>query len=685
VELVGLGWWGLMILRSLRLDNIRSYAEQTVDFPMGITLFEGDIGSGKSTILMAIEFALFGLGSEKGGALLKAGAKKGLVSLCFEVDGKEYEVRRSLERKARGVQQSDCSLSTDGMVTHLSASELKEKVLDILAFNEPPDPKAGSVIFRYAIFTPQEEMKAIIWMRADQRLQTLRKAFRIEDYRVALDNSLTLVRSVKDRSTGLSAQASDLESCEEKCNVKRAEIGQCEDELARLEDARADLDAKVIVLQLRVDQLRKSKETLGKAVGEVPLLERQIREKNGEMGRLDGEAKNLELEVGRWLAEVEMLGKVEKPTSKTDGELREELRLVRERERELGKIQGAIDAKIVDYESVEKNRVCPTCDRPAEPEEFQEKIRSKRLEEQRALDECAGCRSKVDELENLRVALRSFEDAQSKLQVRNEQIQRNRERINADVDRIRVLKEEVMEHEDGLRKAQADVEEFNRVSFETQRATKELDNKVSELRKVEREASGVRATIASLVVQVKELEEEIQIKQKDRKASERLREYVMWLEGYLMPTLEAIEKQVMLNINQEFNVHFQKWWGMLVEDPTKESRIDEEFTPLVEQDGYEQDYNYLSGGEKTSLALAYRLALNTIVQKVSAGIKSNLLILDEPTDGFSKEQLFKIREILDELKCPQVVMVSHERELESFAHQVMRIEKKNGISQIKPM
>jgi exonuclease SbcC len=90
-----------VILKSLRMENIRSYDEQTVTFPMGTTLFEGDIGSGKSTILMAIEFALFGLGSEKGGALLKAGAKKGLVKLGFEVDGKEYEACRSLERKAR--------------------------------------------------------------------------------------------------------------------------------------------------------------------------------------------------------------------------------------------------------------------------------------------------------------------------------------------------------------------------------------------------------------------------------------------------------------------------------------------------------------------------------------------------------------------------------------------------------
>jgi exonuclease SbcC len=211
-----------VILRSMRLENIRSYNEQTVSFPMGTTLFEGDIGSGKSTILMAIEFALFGLGSEKGGALLKAGAKKGLVSLCFEVEGKEYEVCRSLERKAKSVQQADCSLTTDGTVLQLSASEMKQKVLDILAFNEPADPKAQSYIYRYAIFTPQEEMKAIIWMSADARLQTLRKAFRIEDYRIALDNSSTLAKSIKEKSIKLASHASDLENRREKCKATKA-------------------------------------------------------------------------------------------------------------------------------------------------------------------------------------------------------------------------------------------------------------------------------------------------------------------------------------------------------------------------------------------------------------------------------------------------------------------------------
>lgn len=111
-------------------------------------------------------------------------------------------------------------------------------------------------------------------------------------------------------------------------------------------------------------------------------------------------------------------------------------------------------------------------------------------------------------------------------------------------------------------------------------------------------------------------------------------------------------------------------------------RVDENFTPLVEQNGYELEVDSLSGGERTSVALAYRLALNVMVKRVCNAMRSNLLILDEPTDGFSREQLFKLRDILDELKCEQVIMVSHERELESFADRVYQVTKEAGESHI---
>jgi len=141
----------------------------------------------------------------------------------------------------------------------------------------------------------------------------------------------------------------------------------------------------------------------------------------------------------------------------------------------------------------------------------------------------------------------------------------------------------------------------------------------------------------------------------------------------------------MITFQQEFNKLFQQWFSLLVEDPTKEARIDEAFTPIIEQDGYEHDVQYLSGCEKTSIALAYRLALNMMVRKVSTSKQSNLLILDEPTDGFSREQLLKVREILEEVACPQVIIVSHEKELESFANQIFRVSKEQGVSTIEAL
>jgi exonuclease SbcC len=151
-----------MMIKKLKLENIRSYKDQTIDFPPGKTLFEGDIGSGKSTLLMAIEFGFFGLGSEKAASLLRAGETEGSVGLLFESDGVDYLVSRRLVRKKNSIGQEDCLLKTPEEAKYYSATEIKEKILEILRFNEPPDPKAQSVIYRYAIYTPQEEMKAIL-------------------------------------------------------------------------------------------------------------------------------------------------------------------------------------------------------------------------------------------------------------------------------------------------------------------------------------------------------------------------------------------------------------------------------------------------------------------------------------------------------------------------------------------
>jgi exonuclease SbcC len=673
-----------MILKSIRLENIRSYTNQTIEFPLGTTLFEGDIGSGKSTILMAIEFALFGLGSEKGSALLRVGAKKGSVTLTFEVEGEEYEVYRCLERKGKGIQQSDGYIKTKEGVLHLSASELKEKVLEILKFNEPPDPKAQSVIYRYAVFTPQEEMKVILWMKPDLRLQTLRKAFRVEDYRIAVDNALAVRTLIRDKAISLSSHASDLEKKREAYNNKKAEMQKYHKQLEILQKNENELKEKREALNTELEKLQKQKDELGKAVGEESLLKSQIEEKNAEISNLKKEEEDLTKELGEKIQPaIEKLSKIEKPTSKSEEELSRELNELRLWKEKLIKEEAGIESKINDYESIERNGICPTCDRPADPKEFVKKIEQKKKEKEKLASTIKDYDKKISELDDLQKLLRCYNQAQEQLKI----LRGEEEKITEQLTKVRArkdsLNEQVAEASRKLEKTKKELEEYNKLSSKIEMIRQDLKETEEEFTKIRDEITSKQTMLKEREREVAELETEIEIKTKERKMAEKLNEYVIWIEEFFVPTLDAIEKHVMLSINQEFNQHFQRWWSLLVDDATKEARIDEEFTPIVEQDGYELDINYLSGGEKTSLALAYRLALNSIVQKVSVGMKSNLLILDEPTDGFSKEQLFKIREILNEIRCPQVIIVSHEKELESFADQVFRVEKKGGVSEVK--
>ena len=57
-------------------------------------------------------------------------------------------------------------------------------------------------------------------------------------------------------------------------------------------------------------------------------------------------------------------------------------------------------------------------------------------------------------------------------------------------------------------------------------------------------------------------------------------------------------------------------------------------------------------------------------------------MLDEPTDGFSKELRTKTSNILLGIDNEQVIIVSHELEFEKF-EQIIRVTKENNVSDIQ--
>lgn len=671
-----------MILNSLHLNNIRSYRELKLDFKMGTLLFEGDIGSGKSTILMAIEFALFGLGNIRGNSLLRTGKKDGFIRLKFSVDGREYTVERRLARTKNRVSQvrGGCSVTTPEGKLLLSPSELKPKILEILDFNEPSNPRSKSVIFTYAVFTPQEEMKAIITDKADRRLQTLRKAFRIEDYKIAADNASLLYKEIGRRSAELKGASSGLEDDEEQKITLENALNEERKRVGPLEKKVQELIAERDVTQKELEIKRQERLKLTEIVGQIPVIEARVTTNESDVAKSEKEVEKSEEDARKLKPEIKRLKKIERLTDKSVDVIESEIEEIQREEKKLRRLEGALNSKIAEYRTVEENGTCPTCDRPADPKEFTDKIEEKESEYSQLLIKIQDFEKKKEDVDAL---LKNLQDhARSREQLKQLEIQFDNcwEARRQSRERIKRLKGQITLDNTFIEEVQREKITLRDLNDVIEKLIEQDNDKGSEFYEVSNTISALKERLANSAGTIEELNKIIEKKKAQKDRYHALNEYVIWIRDYFLPTIETIETSVLANINEEFNERFREWFSMLIEDTTKDARIDEDFTPIVEQDGYEHDVQYLSGGEKNSIALAYRLALNCLVQKVSVGMKSNLLILDEPTDGFSKEQLYKVRDILNELKCPQVILVSHEKELESFADHIYRVSKNNGVS-----
>ena len=361
-----------MIVKRLRMEGIRSYRKAEVEFPMGKTLFEGDIGSGKSTILMAIEFALFGLGSARASSLLRVGESRGSVELDFEAGGEDYSVRRVLARKAGSIQQVEGRLKGPEGEEDYPATEMKERILEILNFREPTQPNAKSLLFQYAVYSPQEEMKLILALRPNDRLSILRRAFGVEEYKTAMENARELVRKVHEKRSRFQVAAMDLPALKREVSDLEGRAGRGDAELANLERAEKEQEDAL-------EQLGKEKEGLHEIVVQLASASKEREHRTRETKSLRDEIFRLEADVERLEHRRSRLARDSPgspPSSMTVRELKLVAQSIGERIATHRESDAKIGVRIGQFESVAERGRCPVCEQEADEAVFAGKISS---------------------------------------------------------------------------------------------------------------------------------------------------------------------------------------------------------------------------------------------------------------------------------------------------------------------
>jgi len=132
-----------MKINRLRLENIRSYDEQTIEFPEGAILIHGVNGAGKTSLLMGLFGGLFlsditNVGSNNFNLsdLVRRGADRGCVELDFEVGGEAYSVEWEMPGEDSGG-ASSATLTSPALSEPVSGiTNVQTEVTGLLGMDE---------------------------------------------------------------------------------------------------------------------------------------------------------------------------------------------------------------------------------------------------------------------------------------------------------------------------------------------------------------------------------------------------------------------------------------------------------------------------------------------------------------------------------------------------------------------
>ena len=681
-----------MKINKIKLENIRSYLNQEINLPEGTVLLSGDIGSGKSTILLATEFALFGLEKGMGQGLLRNGKDSGSVELYLDLDGKDVVIKRVLKRSDKSVKQDAGYILVDGKKEDGTATELKAKVLELLNYPKDYLTKGKGLLYKYTVYTPQEEMKRILLESKEDRLHVLRKIFDIDKYKRIQENCSLFLKHLRSESRVYDERLRDYDIKLYEKENKEKELLNVRKDFEIIERNLDEIKVKTLYNKNRVGEFENKIKEFNNLKNKFSLIQNNYENSLREKERNEIRLRNLNEEIKNFKEEnfEEIRNNLQNKINIFQNSINEVESKLNEFRNKLSIFNSKEENSKEIKDKIKNLEKCPTCFQYVNPE-YKEGI----FKEQ---DE------KILEFRNEVEILLKSEDEHTNLLYRNKEQAENLKNELRDIQVRKVKYENLLRKKEeilDLEKNSLELNEKISILFNEKNKLKEkidLDlNIESEYRKIkleyedvlkkEREfeikKTGVNEKVKFTNEIINRLNLEINKLNELKIKLNRIKDVETWLDKHFVNLMTTIEKNIMYKLHYDFNELFKKWFSIIIDNENLKVELDEEFTPKITQSDYDIIYTDLSGGEKTSVALAYRLSLNQILNNLSGEIKTkDLLILDEPTDGFSTEQLDRIRIVLDELNMKQIIIISHEAKIESFVDKVLKFNKKDHISEV---
>lgn len=289
------------VLEEIEMRGFMRYLEKTdppLRFPEKFTVITGRTGAGKSSILDAITFALFGdtartdLKTVKTSDICRPG---GYVRVAFRQGDERWDVTRGFTTK----KESYLEVLREGESVQGTIPEKEQTIREVIGLDY--------VGFCNATFVRQEEMKDLGAQSGANRLAVFQKLFRLEIFEHALERAKEQQAALQ---TDLKAKEAEITARAEAVGplpAIRAQLEEAEAAIRGLRDRVAGLEAEVgaaeqglETLELRHTEWVKSTAALADRNGHLLALRKRLE----EMRRATSQAATLESDLKRLEAEV---------------------------------------------------------------------------------------------------------------------------------------------------------------------------------------------------------------------------------------------------------------------------------------------------------------------------------------------------------------------------------------------
>ena len=668
------------MITSIELGDFLSHSDTRLDFDNGVTVFVGQNGAGKSSIIDAITFAMFGQHTRKSNkGLIRRGANQGYAKVEFTVNDRKYQTVRKVD--AKGSLTAKFSEKNNGETIEIAAGERKQ-------FGESMTEQVEKTIgldfekLKIASIVQQGELNTIIKAKPKEFKELLNAIIGIDKLDVASEEMKIVNKEFRENirekigydDTHVDILQKDLEKYQkelEESKPQKEELISKQNQIQKeISELRTKLEietpkiSKINQLEQRKEELRSyAKEAIHEIQYEITEKERKIRECKGcfehAVLKNDLESKIEKVE----LAIEETQNKIQEMTSQI-GSLKEKQSLA-------AKLQL-------------KDNKCPVCDSRVEKlnpifqvehlkqelESIQHKIldfqKEQTMYNQKRNEFAKKLQNARDAEATLRAHSINSEDEIKKIQeevnVKRQSIQKIPLSSNGSLMEISEIDSHAKMIFDNILKLEAETQGFDEAEFQNLKNT--IDEK-------QRNLSHLDQQIGAITEKISKGEEQIVVIVNAIKELKIVKEYITDLDE-IQSSIFSRDGSVATSLRSwALNTISAKASEYLTLLNTKIQRIQlseksRDISIMCYSKSEMLDLDSLSGGEQVSVALALRLGMASLL----GASNLNLMILDEPTTHLDAERKKSLVGVLSQLsnisnsETPmQFIIITHDAEI----------------------